>query len=82
MSRNGVLGIFQARFRIQLYRAGYLKYDSEHNLFPIEDRFHVDIEHILEGFVLFGVAPWENGLPEPEHDDGPFFDEGQTDMWG
>ena len=21
-------------------------------------------------------------LPEPEHDDDPFFDEGQTDMWG
>jgi hypothetical protein len=31
--------------------------------------------------VVFGVAPWENGLPDPEYDDGPFFDEGQTDMW-
>ena len=29
---------------------------------------------------MFGVAPWENGLPKPEYDDGPFFDEAQTDM--
>ena len=35
-----------------------------------------------EGLVVFGVAPWENGLPDPECDDGPYIDEGQMDMWG
>ena len=55
---------------------GCLKYDKGHNLFPVEDKFHVDIEQIREGLVVFGVAPWENGLHDPESDDG------QTDMWG
>ena len=27
---------------MQLYRAGYLKYDSGHNLLPVEDRFQMD----------------------------------------
>ena len=61
------LEIFQARFRMQLYRAGYLKYDSGHNLFPVEDIFHVDIDQIYESLVVFGVAPWENGLPDHEY---------------
>ena len=53
--RSSVLGIFRARFRMQLYRAGYLKYDgSGLNLFP------VDIEKIRKGLVVFGFAPWEN----------------------
>jgi hypothetical protein len=72
--RSSVLDIFWARFQMQLYQASYLKYDSGHNLFPFEDRFHVDIEQILEGLVLFSIALWENGLPGPECDDGPFFD--------
>jgi hypothetical protein len=48
---------------MQLYRAGYLKYDKtapaicEHNLLPVEDRFHVDIEPIREGSVVFDFAP-------------------------
>ena len=46
----------------------------------VEDRFHVDIGQIREFFVMFGFAPCENGLSEPEYDDGPFFDEGQKDM--
>ena len=50
---------------MQLYRAGYLKYDSGHNLFPVEDRFHVDIEQISEGLVVFGVALWEMVFPSP-----------------
>ena len=74
MLRSSVLGIFGARFRMQLYRAGCLKYDKGHNLLPVEDKFHVDI--------VFGVAPWENGLHDLECDDGLFFDEGQTGMWG
>ena len=60
---------------MQLYWAGYLKYDdSGHNLFPIEDRFHIDIEQIREGLVVFGIVPWENGLSEPEYDDDQFID--------
>jgi hypothetical protein len=51
---------------MQLYRAGCLKDNKGHNLFPDEDKFHVDIEHIREGFVIFGIALWENGLPDPE----------------
>ena len=35
-----------------------------------------------EGLVIFDVTLWENFLPEPEYDDGPFFDEGQTVIWG
>ena len=66
---------------MQLHWACYLKYDSRHNFFLVEDRFHVDIEQIREGLVVFGIVPWENCLPEPKYDDGPFFDEGQTDMW-
>ena len=42
----------------------------------------MDIEQICEGLVLFGIALWENGLADPKYDDRPFFDEGQTDMWG
>ena len=42
----------------------------------------MDIKQLCEGLFVFSVAPWENGLPEPEYDEGPFFDEGQTDMWG
>jgi hypothetical protein len=42
----------------------------------------MDIKQIREFLIMFGIAPWENGLPEPEYDDGPFFDEGHTDMWG
>ena len=30
---------------------------------------------------MFGVAPWENGLPEPEYEDRPFSDEDQRDIW-
>ena len=30
----------------------------------------MDIEQIREGLVMFGVAPWESGLPEPEYDEG------------
>ena len=41
-----------------------------------------DIEQIREGLAVFGVALWENGLPELKYDDGPFFDESQTVMWG
>ena len=37
----------------------------------VEDRFHVDIEQIRKALTMFGVAPWENGLPEHEYDDGP-----------
>ena len=63
--------------------SGYLKYDHRgHSLFAVEDSFHVDIEQIREGLAVFGVSSWENGLPEPEYDDGPFCNEGQTDMWG
>ena len=52
---------------MHLYRAGYLKYDIGHNLLiPVEDRFHVDIEQRREGLVVFGVALWENALPEPK----------------
>ena len=59
------------------------KYDhSEHELFAVEDRFHFDIEQIRQGLAVFDVAPWENGLPEPEYDEGPFLDEDRTDMWG
>ena len=47
---------------------------------PVEDRSHVDIEQIREGLSVFGVAPWKNGLPEPEYDNGPFYDEDQTDV--
>ena len=66
---------------MQHYRAGCLKYDdSGHNLLAVEDRFHMYIEQIREGLIVFGVAPWENGLPEPDYDGGPFFDENQTDM--
>ena len=54
---------------MQLYRAGRLKYDKGHNLFPIEDKFHMNVEQIHERMVVFGVAPWENGLPDPEYDD-------------
>ena len=61
---------------------GAIMHFKAYNLFPVEDKFHVDIEQIREGLVVFGVAPWENGLHDPECDDGPFFDEGQTDMWG
>ena len=50
----------------------YLKYESGHYFFPVEERFHVDFEQIREDLVVFGVAPWENCLPEPEYDDGPF----------
>jgi hypothetical protein len=82
MCRSFVLGIFWAGFWMQLSRAGYLKYDRGHNFFPIEDRFHVDIEQIDEGLVVFRIVPWENGIPEPKYVDSPFFDEGQTDMWG
>jgi hypothetical protein len=60
---------------MQLHRAGYLNYDSGHYFFPVEDRFHLDIEKIRKELIGFGVAPWE-----PKYDDGPFFDEGQTDM--
>ena len=74
MCRSSVLGIFRAQFRMQLYRAGCLKYDKGHNLFPVEDKFHLDIEQIREGLVVYGVAPWENGLPETECDDDPFFE--------
>ena len=57
--RSSVLGIFRTRFRMQLYRNGYLKYDhSGHNLFAVEDRFHMDIEQIYEGLSVFGVALW------------------------
>jgi len=43
---------------VQLYRAGYLKYDDNvHNLFAVEDRFYVDIDQISEGLTVFGVAP-------------------------
>jgi hypothetical protein len=63
MCRSSVLGIFQARFRMQLYRAGYLKYDSGHNLFPVEDMFHVDIEQISEGLIVFGIAPGKIVFP-------------------
>ena len=59
-----------------------MKKNQRTQLFLGEDRFHVDMEQIREGLVVFSVAPWENGLPEPEYDDGPFFGEGQTDMWG
>ena len=52
------------------------------HLFPVEDKFHVDIEQIRESVVVFGVVSWENSLPDPECDDCPFYDEGQTDMWG
>ena len=55
-------------------------FKSGHNLFPAEDRFHVDIEQVCEGLVMFSVAPWENGLPETEYDDGAFFDESQMDL--
>ena len=76
MCHSSVIEIFRAQFRMQLYRAAYLKYDdSEHNLFTIEDRFHVDIEQVREVLTVFGVAQWGNGLPEPEFDDDPFFDE-------
>ena len=44
--------------------------DGRHNLFHVEERFHENIEQIYEGLVVFVVAPWENGLPEPEYDDG------------
>ena len=54
---------------------------TKDTLFPIEDRFHVDIEQIREGLVVFGVAPWENGLTDPECDDDPFFDEGKPCVW-
>jgi hypothetical protein len=67
---------------MQLYRASCLKYDKGDNLFPVEDKFHMDIEQIREGLVVFGIAPWKNDLPDPECGDSPFFDEGQTDMWG
>jgi hypothetical protein len=40
----------------------------------------MDIVEIREGLVVFGIAPWGNCLPKPEYDDGPFFDEGQTDI--
>ena len=69
------VGIFGARFRIKLYQAGNFKYDSGHNFFPVEDRFPVDIEQVRKGLVVFGVT-------ESEYDDGLFFDEGQTEMWG
>ena len=72
MCRSSVLGIFRAWFRMQLYLAGYFKYEGGHNFFPVEDKFHVDIEKIRESLVVFGFASWENGLPEPEYDDGPF----------
>ena len=58
---------------MQLYRTVYIKYENRHNLFPVEDRFHLDIEQIRESLVVSGVAAWENGLPEPEYDEGPFF---------
>ena len=35
-----------------------------------------------EGLTVFDVAPWENGLPGTEYDDGLFFDEDQTNIWG
>ena len=59
---SSVLGMFRAQFRLQLYRADYLKYDnSGHVLFAVDDRFHVDIEQIHEGLTVFGIAPSENG---------------------
>ena len=67
---------------MQQYRSGYLKYDSRHNFFSVENRLHVDIEKIRKGLVVSGAAPWDNGLPESEYADGPFLDEGQTDKWG
>ena len=54
---------------MQLYWVGnlkydiYLKYDNGHNLFTVEDRFHVDMEQIHDGFAVIGIAPWENNLP-------------------
>ena len=35
-----------------------------------------------EGLTLFGVAPQEKRLPEPEYSDGSFFEEDQTSVWG
>jgi hypothetical protein len=29
---------------------------------------------------MFSDLPWENGLTEPEHDYGSFFDKDQMDM--
>ena len=40
----------------------------------------MDIEQKREGLVVFGVAPWENGLHDPECDNGPFSDKVQTNM--
>ena len=66
---------------MQLYWVGYLKFDdSGHNLFAVEDRFHMDIEQIRGGLAVFGAAPWENGLPEHDYDDGSFLNEGQADI--
>lgn len=65
------------------YGAYYLKYDDNgYNLFIVKDRFHVDIEQICKVLILFGVAPWKNGISELGYDDGPFCNEDQTDMWG
>ena len=41
--------------------------------FAIEDRFYMDIGQIHEGLTVFVIVPWENGLPEPKYDNGPFF---------
>ena len=49
------------------YQAGYLKHeDVGHNIFTVQDRYHVDIEQIPEALTVFGVELWVNGLPEPE----------------
>ena len=47
---------------MQLHRVGYFKYDSGQSFFPVDDRFHVDIEEIGEGLVVFVVAPF---FPSP-----------------
>ena len=67
MCRSSNLGIFRARVWMQLYWAGYHKYDySGDNKFTVKDRLHVDIKRIREGLTVFGVVPWENSFPDPE----------------
>jgi hypothetical protein len=50
---------------MQLYRAGYLKYDSGHNFFPIEERFHVDTEQIRDGYVVLALRRGKIVFPSP-----------------
>ncbi|CAB3222816.1 unnamed protein product [Arctia plantaginis] len=53
---------------MQLYRVGNLKYDdSRHNLFAIEEIFHVDIEQIVKKLILVWTKKYKSRAEIPTY---------------